>query len=214
MACPPLDGQTVEAMVVARVMALRARRPSAVTVARPDGYALAVGDALMMVMTTAEVRLEARLAPLLGSMRGYRLRKRNYRSGGARRVGRVGGPWGGRPADLRTSSHGATRCARDIREMLGRAVCFLRRTPRLNMKRGGPEAGPPTLSEGTLRRGQRRQQRCQLCPQRQQSEQVKGKFNRQPVRSQFNSVPLVIGHLGNSSLTSPVRVPNQAQGLA
>jgi hypothetical protein len=51
-------------------------------------------------------------------MSGYRLRKRNYRSGGARRVGRV---WMVDLADLdlRTSSHDATRCARDIREMLG-----------------------------------------------------------------------------------------------
>ena len=62
----------------------------------------------MMVMTTSEVRLDARLAPLLGSMRGYRLRKRRYRSGGSGRVRMVD------LADLTwTSSHDATRCARD-----------------------------------------------------------------------------------------------------
>jgi hypothetical protein len=45
MGRPTLDGRTAEAMVVARVMALRARGPSAGNVARPDGYALQVGNA-------------------------------------------------------------------------------------------------------------------------------------------------------------------------
>jgi hypothetical protein len=77
-----------------------------------------VGDAAHGVVTMAEGAARGMALPLLGSMSGYRLRKRNYRSGGARRVGRV---WMVDLADLdlRTSSHDATRCARDIREMLG-----------------------------------------------------------------------------------------------
>jgi hypothetical protein len=46
----------------------------------------------------------------------------------------------------------------------------------------------------TLCRRQGRQQRRQLCAQRQQSNQVKDEFNCQPTRSQSNSSRLVIGH--------------------
>jgi hypothetical protein len=47
-----------------------------------------------------------------------------------------------------------------------------------------------------------RQQTCDLRSQRQQCEQVKDEFNRQPRRSQSNSSCLVVGHLGNSSLAA------------
>jgi hypothetical protein len=43
-----------------------------------------------------------------------------------------------------------------------------------------------------------------LCSQRQQCEQVKGEFKRQPTRTQFKSNPSVTGHLGNSRLPSSI----------
>ena len=57
----------------------------------------------------------------------------------------------------------------------------------------------------TLRRRQGRQQRCQLCPQRQQSDQVKDEFNCQPTRSQSDSSRLVIGHLETPRCPAPLQ---------
>jgi hypothetical protein len=83
-------------------------RPSAANIARPNGYALETGDAACDGWGLPKGGIEA--WRMLGSMRGYRvkMRKRNNRRGGSRRVG------GGRPeAGLRVLGGGERQFSPD-----------------------------------------------------------------------------------------------------
>jgi hypothetical protein len=82
-------GQEAQVMVGSGVGSLGTRRASAATVARSDGYALATGKAAHVVGRTAEGAARGTALPLLGSMRGYRLKMRKT---GGRSRGGSGGP--------------------------------------------------------------------------------------------------------------------------
>jgi hypothetical protein len=91
-------------------------KASAVTVARPGGYLLAVGMRLMMVGTMADGGSRHGL-PLLGSTSGYRHRNAEDRREG---LGRVGGPRRPRVVDLSgLDLASATPTVRGIRETSG-----------------------------------------------------------------------------------------------
>src|ERR1700722_16931242 len=74
---------------------LGAEGPSAATVARPNGYGLETGDAACDGLGNGRRWHRGTALPLLGSMRGYRLKMRKGMPGGRSREGREGR--GGRP---------------------------------------------------------------------------------------------------------------------